>query len=276
MPEGDTIFKTARLLQRGLAGLTVSRFESVFPALNRVDDDQPIAGRVVESVTSRGKHLLITLSGDLILHTHMRMNGVWHLYGPGERWRRPSHDMRIVIEAGGQAAVGFTIPVAEFLTSRTLARHDQLRRLGPDLLDPQFDRADAHARLRARDSDAVADALLNQQVLSGLGNVLKSEVLFVSRIDPFARVEQLTGAQLDRLIETSLRLIGMNVMESAMWRRGFGRQTTGSLDPSARLWVYGRGGKPCRKCGTRIASRKTGLDARVTYWCPKCQAPNAD
>ena len=275
MPEGDTIFKTARLLHGGLAGQAVTRFESVFPALNRVDDEHPVAGRVIESVISRAKHLLIVFTGDLILHTHMRMNGAWHLYASGERWRRPARDMRIVIEAGDQTAVGFTIPVAEFLTARTLARHDQLRRLGPDLLDPQFDPADARDRLRARGPDAVGDALLNQQVLSGLGNVLKSEVLFVSRIDPFARIECLSEEQLDRLIATSRRLIGMNVVERPVWGRAFGRQTTNSLDPAARLWVYGRGGKPCRKCGTRIASRKTGLDARVTYWCPQCQAPDA-
>jgi len=271
MPEGDTIFKTARLLHRGLEGLTVTRFESVFPALNRVDEDHPVAGRVVESVVSRGKHLLMTFSGDLILHTHMRMHGVWRLHEAREGWRRPS----IVIEAGGHAAVAFNVPVAEFLTARTLARHDQLRQLGPDLLDPLFDPAGARERLRARGADPVGETLLNQQVLSGLGNVLKSEVLFVSRIDPFAVISSLADEQLDRLIVTSQRLIAMNVSEDPV--RGFrsGRQTTNSLDPSARLWVYGRGGKACRSCGTRIASRKTGLDARLTYWCPRCQASDA-
>ena len=117
MPEGDTIFRTAQALQRALAGRMIERFESNLPALTRIDHDRPIAGRTIESVTSRGKHLLMAFSGDLILHTHMRMNGAWHLYRPGVRWRRPARDMRIVVATADIAAVGFNVPVAAVPTA---------------------------------------------------------------------------------------------------------------------------------------------------------------
>src|SRR5438477_1913348 len=139
MPEGVTIFRTAEALHRALAGRVVERFESNLPALTRVDHDRPIGGRTIESVTSRGKHLLMAFSGDLVLHTHMRMNGAWHLYRPGVRWRRPARDMRLLVATAPYVAVGFTIPVAEFLSGRGLERHHELAALGPDLLDPAFD-----------------------------------------------------------------------------------------------------------------------------------------
>src|SRR5436190_4146634 len=130
MPEGDTIFRAARTLHRLLAGKIVERFESVYPALNR---DRSIPGRIVESVTSRGKHLLMAFSGDLVLHTHMRMNGTWHVYRPGERWQRPSRDMRVVVATSEIVAVGFNIPIAELLSTADMARHRQLAQLGPDV-----------------------------------------------------------------------------------------------------------------------------------------------
>src|SRR6478736_2152729 len=134
MPEGDTIFRAARTLHRALAGQEVVRFESVLPALTRVHDDSPVTGRVVESVTAAGKHLLMRFSGGLLLRTHMRMNGSWHIYRPGERWQRPARDMRVLVATGDFVAVGFNVPVAEFLTARNLLRHKELQALGPDLL----------------------------------------------------------------------------------------------------------------------------------------------
>src|SRR5689334_1098773 len=142
MPEGDTIFRAARTLNKALGGQKVTRFESVFPGVNRIADDHPIVGRTIESVVSRGKHILLTFSGDLILHTHMRMNGSWHIYRPGERWQRPAGDMRVLVGTERMLAVGFNVPVAELLTASRLARHPQLRSLGSDLTDPAFDRAD--------------------------------------------------------------------------------------------------------------------------------------
>jgi endonuclease-8 len=272
MPEGDTIFRAARTLHAALAGHRVTRFESALPLLARVDVDRPLAGRTIEGVVSRGKHLLITFSGDLVLHTHMRMNGSWHLYRPGERWRRPRRDMRIVVETEAVVAVGFNIPVAEFLTARQLARHPQIQALGPDLLDPAFDAEAARTGIRAHGNEAIADVLLNQRVLAGIGNVFKSEVLFVAGVYPFAAVDGLDDDTLASIIDVARAQLRANAEpSSSRLTAGPAQRTTGSLHPDRALWVYGRGGLPCRRCGATIVSRKTGIDARLTYWCPACQ-----
>jgi endonuclease-8 len=273
MPEGDTIYRAAVAMHRALAGRVVTRFESVYPAVTRVADDRPIVGRTIESVSARGKHLLIAFSGDLVLRTHMRMNGSWHLYRAGIKWQRPARDMRVLVGAGDVEAVGFNVPVAELLTARELARHTQLSALGPDLLDPAFDPAEAARRMRARGSDAVGDALLNQRVLAGIGNVFKSEILFLAGVEPFTPVAALSDADIERLVAISHEQLAANVLtRSQTLTPSIGRRTTRSLDPNRKLWVYGRGGKPCRRCGAPILARKTGLDARLTYWCPRCQA----
>jgi endonuclease-8 len=272
MPEGDTIFRAAHTLNRALAQKVVTRFESVLPALTRVADDRPIVGRTIESVRSQGKHILMTFAGGLTLRTHMRMNGSWHIYRPGERWQRPARDMRVLVGTDDFVAVGFNVPVAEFLTDRDLARHAQLRALGPDLLDSAFDPDEARRRLRGCGGDAIGDALLNQRVMAGIGNVFKSEILFVAGIDPFTRVDALGEEALARVIDVARSLLQASVLGRAQTlSTAIGRRTTRSLDPNEKLWVYGRGGKPCRRCGTTIESRKTGTDARLTYWCPSCQ-----
>ena len=186
MPEGDTIFRAARTLNSALAGEMIVAFESVLPALTRVHDDTPLTGRTIERVVAAGKHLLMHFSGGLVLRTHMRMNGSWHIYRAGERWQRSRGDMRIVIATRDFVAVAFNVPIAEMIPARDLARHRELRQLGPDLLGPEFDAGEALGRLRARPDAAIADALLNQRVLAGIGNVYKSEILFVCRINPFA------------------------------------------------------------------------------------------
>jgi endonuclease-8 len=273
MPEGDTIFRAAQTLHRALAGRVVERFESVLPQLMRVDHDHPVAGRTVDAVSARGKHLLMTFSGDLVLHTHMRMNGAWHLYRPGVRWQKPVRDMRVILSTAHVVAVAFNITVAEFLSAGDLRRHRDLRALGPDLLDPAFDPGEAKRRMRANPRTAIGDALLNQRIMAGIGNVLKSEILFVTGIEPFSPVGSLSDEALDRIVSAAHDLIGVNARTAP---RGpfatYGRRTTRSLDPSVKLWVYGRGGLPCRKCGALIQSKKTGVDARLTYWCPRCQA----
>lgn len=273
MPEGDTIFRAARTLHRALAGHVVTRFDTVLPQLSRIDDDAPLAGRTIEGVASAGKHLLMRFSGDLVLRTHMRMNGSWHIYRAGERWRRPRRDMRIVIATAGYEAVAFNVPVAEFIPARDIEHHDELRRLGPDLLGDDFDTAEALRRFRRHAGLAIADALLDQRIVAGAGNVYKSEVLFACRIDPFAAVESLTDAQLTAIVDTARKFLRANVGSSlpAMTTYTGYRRTTRLGNPSDRLWVYGRGGKPCRRCETPIAVRKHGDDARLTYWCPNCQ-----
>jgi endonuclease-8 len=274
MPEGDTIFRAARTLHRAFAGHVVTHFESVFPALTRIRDDAPITGRTVDSVRSSGKHLLMNFSGDLTLRTHMRMNGSWHIYRPGERWQRPRRDMRIVVSTAEYVAVGFSIPVAEWLRTTELRRSRELTRLGPDLLAEQFDSDEAFRRIWARASEPVAEVLLDQRVLAGIGNVYKSEVLFACGVYPFADVGQLSDEQVRGLLTTARKFLRANVTEglAAMTTYLGFRRTTRRDDPSARLWVYGRAGEPCRRCGSAILIDKRGKDARLTYWCPRCQA----
>ena len=266
MPEGDTIFRAARTLNRALAGKPVVRFETVLAQLARVNDDSPIAGRTVERVRSVGKHLVVEFSGDLVLRTHMRMNGSWHVYRPGERWQRPRSAMRVVVETAEFQAVAFDVPVAEFRTARALARDPAVARLGPDVLDPAFDEGEAVRRLRERGTLGIGDALLDQRALAGIGNVFKSEVCFAERVHPFTAVAALEDDVLFRLVRTARRFLGMNVLESSG-----GRMVTRRGDPSTRLGVYGRAGKPCPVCGERIVVERRGLDARSTYFCSRCQ-----
>jgi endonuclease VIII len=267
MPEGDTIFRAAATLHRALAGEVVTRFETVLPKLARVDEDRPVAGRTVESAEAAGKHLLLRFSGGLVLRTHMRMNGSWHLYRPGERWRRPRLAMRIVVETAPFVAVGFDVPVAEFLEGPAVARQRELRALGPDLLAPAFDGEEAARRIRARPGDAIAEAVLNQRALAGAGNVFKSEILFVAGVSPFRTVASLSDEELRDVLAHARRLLRANAGEES----APGRRTTGAWDRSARLWVYGRGGEACRRCGDAVRFARQGRDARGTYWCPTCQ-----
>ena len=274
MPEGDTILRAARTLDRALAGKTVTRFETVLPALARVHDDAPITGRTVEHVSAAGKHLLMAFSGPLTLRTHMRMSGSWHIYRPGERWQRPAHAMRIVVGVRDFVAVGFDVPVAEFLTERQRVRQPALRALGPDLLGADFDEEEAVRRLRARSALAIADALLDQGAVAGAGNVYKSETLFACRVSPLARVADLDDETLRALVRAARRLTVLNVTDVApggiVTYTGL-RRTTRRDDPADRLWVYGRRGKPCRTCAALIEALTHGPHARTTYWCPRCQ-----
>jgi endonuclease-8 len=279
MPEGDTILRAAQALHRVLAGHTVTRFDSVYPALTRVAEDHPIVGRTIEAVTARGKHLLISFSGDLILRTHMRMNGSWHLYRTGAKWQRPSSEMRVLVATAGAVAVGFNVPVAEWLSSRQMARHPQMSALGPDLLAGAgaeyrytVDVAEIVRRMRGHSRDPIAEVLLNQRVVAGIGNVFKSEILFAAGVSPFATVDSLSEPELERIVGIARDQLAASVLDrSRTLTPAIGRRTTGSLDPAARLWVYSRRGKKCRRCGAIIRSKKTGRDARLTYWCPHCQ-----
>ncbi len=273
MPEGDTIFRAAATLQRALGGHRVERFESVFPALTRVHEDHPFVGATIDRVHSLGKHLLMQFSNGFVLRTHMRMNGSWHIYRRGEKWRRPARDMRVLVATADFEAVGFDIPVAEFIKESSMTKHAVLAKLGPDVLDEEFDRDEALRSLKERSSSEIAEALLNQQVMAGLGNVYKSEVLFMCRVNPFMAVASLTDEQVACLVDTGRKLLRLNVSSSLAPMTTYTgyRRTTRRSDPGERLWVYGRGRLPCRRCGTAIAAKKQGAGARLTYWCPRCQ-----
>lgn len=273
MPEGDTIFRAARTLHRALAGHKITGFQTAFPKLSRVDIDQGISGRIVERVEARGKWLLMHFSGGVILLTHMLMNGSWHIYRPGEKWHRPRQSMRVMIATEQFIAVAFNIQIAEFHTHESLQRRRGLAGLGPSLLDEDFDPAEGVRRLLAYPDLEVGEALLRQAVVAGIGNVFKSEVCFACGVNPFRRVASLRPEEASNLISTAQRFLAANVADSGnqVTVDSGMRRTTGRTNHEERLWVYKRGGDPCRRCGFQIESRKQGPDARITFWCPECQ-----
>lgn len=258
MPEGDTLHRTASGLAPHLVGRTVTaaRVRAGGPQVQRV------VGATISSVEAVGKNLLIRFDNGLELRTHLRMNGSWHRYRPGERWRRPAARARLVIEVPGAVAVCFEAPVIELFETRAEAIHPTLARLGPDLLDDDWGPAhaeEAHRRLRdpARAARTISAALLDQRALAGIGNIWRNETLFVERVDPFAPVATLDEATLDRLVATARRLL---------------RASAGVTRGRAPMAVYGRAGRPCRRCGTLIQTRAlAGELPRTTYWCPSCQ-----
>jgi endonuclease-8 len=236
-----------------------------------------VVGDQVQEVEARGKHLLIHFSGGLTLHTHLRMHGSWHRYRAGERWLRSPARAVAVIETEQAVAVCFDAPTVELIDTRALALHPGLARLGPDLARDAAHLDDAIERLRhpSRAGLTVGEGLLDQAAQSGLGNVYRSEVCFLEGVDPLAAVAMLDDATLRRLLGTGSRLLVAN-------RSRAGRITmpdalcgpaasSGPRSPGRRLWVYGRAGRPCRRCGTLIRSAVVGDLPRRVYWCPSCQ-----
>jgi endonuclease VIII len=274
VPEGDTIFRAACALHRALAGQTVTGFESVLPKLERVEIDSPITGRTIEKVEAIGKWTLIYFSGDLILLTHMLMSGSWHIYRPGEKWHRRRDDMRIILRTEKILAVAFKVPIAEFHTADSLRRRRVFNQIGPSALADEYNDAEILKRLRSRPEITVGQALLAQSLISGIGNVFKSEICFACGVNPFRTVATLSISELSCLVSTARKFLLANVTSTSgdqiATHSGL-RRTTGRSDREESLWVYARRGEPCRRCGTAIESRKQGLDARTTFWCPTCQ-----
>jgi endonuclease-8 len=262
MPEGDTLFRTAAGLRPHLVGraVTAARATRPGPQIERV------VGSTVDAVESHGKNLVIRFDNGLELRTHMRMNGSWHRYRPGERWRRPPARARVVLEVPGAVAVCFDAPVVELFEQRAEGLHPGLATLGPDLLDPAFGEAEAAEGLRrlrdpARAGWSISAALLDQRVIAGIGNIWRNETLFAERIDPLAPVASLDDATLSRLVTTARRLLG----DSARLAPG-----------RASMRVYRRSGRPCPRCRTIIRSAPLPTEVpRTTYWCPSCQSTGA-
>src|SRR6266850_1357509 len=192
MPEGDTIHRTANVLRRALAGKVVTRFEIVAPRMSSDAARFEVVGSVVRSVESNGKHLLITFArgeNDVVLHTHMKMTGAWHVYRPGERWWSPRSDARVVIGTDDFVVPCFTPPIVELMTTKEIAFHAVLPELGPDIIRDEFDADEALRRLRASPEERdIATALLDQRTISGIGNVFKCEALFLERVSPWVKV----------------------------------------------------------------------------------------
>ncbi len=282
MPEGDTIFRAARAMQKAIGGRVVTGFETGLAPLARVNDETPLLGRTVERVESRGKWCLVYFSGDLILVTHMLMSGSWHLYRVGEKWWMPKSRMRVAIRAGegvgSWEAVAFNVPICEFHTQRSLERSSQVPKLGPDLLSSEFTVEGGVGRMReygvAHPDAEVGVVLLNQRVLAGLGNVYKSEVPFAAGVNPFRAMRTVTDREMEQMAEISQRYMKANVLDGSgdgIVTYAGNRRTTGRMDREERMWVYGRQGEECRRCGTPVNMRKQGEQARSTYWCPTCQ-----
>ena len=266
MPEGDTVWLAAQRMHQALAGRVLTRSDFRVPQLATTD----LAGRQVLEVVPRGKHLLTRIEGDLTLHTHFRMDGTWHLYSPGDRWTGgPDWQVRVVLANAERVAVGYRLPVVELLP--TDREGQAVGHLGPDVLDDAFDQAEALRRLSADPDREIGLALLDQRVLAGLGNLYRTEVLFLTGLTPWTRVADVPD--LPALVRRSRRLMLAN-------RGHWEQSTTGSLRAGQDHWVFERSGKPCRRCGSRIAVAEQG-DApyqRLTYWCPRCQlgpAPQA-
>jgi len=266
MPEGDTIARAAAVLDRALAGQAVTAFAAVLAPVAVAARTHPPVGRTVEEARAHGKHLVIALSGGLQLRTHLRMHGSWHLYRHGERWQRSPRALRLRLDTAPWIAVAFDVYDAELVVTASAARLPAVAAVGPDLLDPALDHAAAVARLAAHGERAIADVLLDQRVLAGLGNVYRSELLFLVGLHPRLPVSRIDGAVLARLVTLAVGLLSRNA------RAGAGRRvTTGRLSPAEALWVYRRTRKPCRRCGTPVASDARGPVGRREYWCPRCQ-----
>ena len=265
MPEGDTIHNLATRLRPALLGEELERFEAP-----HLQGDRPRAGERIEVVEAVGKHLLIRFSGGLTLNTHLRMNGSWHLYPVGRRWTEPPHLMRCYIGVHDWQAVCFAAPlVRTFPTRRSGTPLDPLAHLGPDLCLDHDDldavAADCVGRMDALDgATQIGDVLLDQRVGNGIGNVYKSDVCWHERVNPLDPLERIDRGTRARLISTASRLLRVNL------RPGRRRTVPGGLA------VYGRRGKPCRRCGTAVrVVRADGDLERITYWCPTCQPPAA-
>ncbi|MBH5337321.1 Fpg/Nei family DNA glycosylase [Streptomyces pactum] len=265
MPEGDTVWRVARTLHRALAGHRLTRCDLRVPRLATVD----LSGRTVTEVVPRGKHLLTRVEGGLTLHSHLRMDGAWRVYRAGERWTGgPGHQIRAVLGTADRTAVGYRLPVLELL--RTADEERVVGHLGPDPLGPDWDAAAALRRLLADPSRPVGDALLDQRSLAGLGNVYRCEMCFLLRVTPWSPIGELPRPE--RIPVMAKKLLEVNKGRPA-------RITTGETRADRGLWVYGRAGLPCRRCGAavRTAPPAPGSGAgapeeRVTYWCPRCQA----
>ncbi|MEO7443538.1 MAG: DNA-formamidopyrimidine glycosylase family protein [Acidimicrobiales bacterium] len=267
MPEGDTIFRTARTLHAWLAGRELTAARSVRAKV----PPGRLVGRRVDRVEARAKHLLIHLSSGEVVHTHMRMDGAWHLYRAGDRWRKPGWQARLVLEAGDRLAVCFNAPVVELLNAADLAAHPSISTLGPDVLVDPFDLAEVRRRAATRANEVtVGELLLDQQVASGIGNIYRCEALFACRVNPWTPWSALGDDGLDRLVSTASRLMRANLVPAQGFGRDFG------AGPGGGPAVYGRAGRPCRRCGTRVRAELLGNQPREVWWCPRCQAAGGD
>lgn len=257
MPEGDVAWLTARRLHQALAGRTLTRTDVRVPRFATVD----LTGHAVTQALARGKHLLIRVEGGTTVHTHLRMDGSWRI-GPVTGRVADSHHIRLILANDTWQATGYRLGLVEILP--TAAEGGVVGHLGPDLLGPDWDAAEAVRRLAASPATPIGEALLDQRNLAGIGNFYKAEVLFLRGISPWRPARDVPDTF--ALVNLARRLLDAN-------KERFGQVTTGVWRRGAETWVYGRAGRPCRRCGTPVRKAGQGQDAeeRVTFWCPRCQ-----
>lgn len=257
MPEGDTVYRSAKNLNSVLGATVLERCDIRVPAFATVD----LTGETVHEVVSRGKHLLMRI-GEYTIHSHLKMEGTWHIYRRGSRWYRPQWQARAILANADYETVGFQLGLLDVV--RTADEDTIVAYLGPDLLGPDWNPELALANLRKDPARPIGLALLDQRVLAGLGNVYRAELCFLRGVLPTRPVGEVD--ELEKTVELAKRLIEANK------ERGE-RTTTGTLRGETS-WVYGREGRPCFRCGARIERGELGdsaLQLRDTYWCANCQ-----
>lgn len=262
MPEGDTVFRTANHLARALAGQEITRFDIRVPGSATAD----LRGQIVRDVVPRGKHILHRI-GEQTLHSHLLMEGEWHVYRPGAPWRKPAFKARAIVGTAEWLTVGFELAMVEVLPTSDESR--VIGHLGPDPLSPNWDDAQAAevTQRLAVDTRSVHVALLDQRNIAGFGNEYVNEMLFVRGIDPAAPARELGPTETLALVELGARMMRANLNRP-------GRTFTGNTRPGMATWVFGRAGKACRRCGARIELTTLGANRtseRNVFWCPSCQ-----
>lgn len=257
MPEGDVVWRTARQLHGALAGQVLTRSDFRVPRYATTD----LTGRTVREAISRGKHLLVRVDGGVTVHSHLKMDGSWRI-SPARAFPPRDHRVRLVLANQHWQAVGYLLGIVEVLP--TAGEDRAVGHLGPDLLGPDWDAAEAVRRLRSAPERPVGEALLDQRNLAGIGNLYKAEVLFLRGISPWRPVGGIDD--LEPLVDLARRLLEAN-------KERTDQVTTGNPARGAQTWVYGRARQACRRCGTpiRTASQGTAPGERVTFWCPRCQ-----
>jgi endonuclease-8 len=256
VPEGDTVWRAARSLDRALAGHVLTATAFRVPALATVD----LTGMRLRQTISRGKHLLTRIDDGhqmLSLHTHLKMEGSWHIYTPGQRWRRPATEARVVLSTSDRVCVGFTLGIVELMPR--VDEDQAVGHLGPDLLGPDWDEAEAVRRVAAQPDRPVGEALLDQRNLAGIGNFYRNELCFLAGVQPFAPVHGVTD--LGRIVRRAKVLLETNKERAE-------QTTTGDLRPGHRSWVYRQ--RRCGRCDSAVEVGKDHRD-RAIYWCPSCQ-----
>jgi endonuclease VIII len=260
VPEGDTVWLAAKRMNTALSGATLRRGEFRLPQLAALD----LTGSTVREVVPRGKHMLIRLADERTLRTHFRMDGSWHIYRPGTKWRGgPAYDVRVVLVTDEWECVGYRLHDVEIVET---ADEDRLvGHLGPDVLGSDWDLDEALRRLREHPDEQIGVAILDQRNLAGIGNLYKVETLFICGVHPWARVADVEN--LEAVVEKARVLMLAN-------RNHPEQSTTGITRRGEDHWVAGRKGRPCRRCRTPILLGEQGptTQERVTWWCPKCQA----